>query len=254
MRRVVLSLQLVWVWVAPGIVAAGETAEDGAPAGFAQEAVDDGTLLPISLSVAPARRGVAVSGLLWSTNGDAAVLDAYAEARVWRTLAIDAGVAGVLGDPMRPRVGASYLFATERSLGVSLRGAVHYKTEGFSEPEGEIELGLTGARHLGATLVAVGMAYGQDPEGNERDAELMAATSSPLARSWSAGAFARGRVSLGEKIENGKTLDALVGVQTTVAFGRVAFTAQAGAEGVDLEADDGMRWGAVVGGGLALAF
>ena len=103
-----------------------------------------------------------------------------------------------------------------------------YKTEGFSEPEGELELMLAFGRRVGPLRALANVAYGQDPEGNERDGELALAVHVEPRRNVFAGVIARYRDALGSRGEAGVLRDGFGGATATLARGPLALTAQAG--------------------------
>jgi hypothetical protein len=150
------------------------------------------------------------------------------ESETWRP---SAGVAVALWRPASGQAG---------SLGQLL---VQYKAEGFSEPEGELELTLrSGYRWKRASLLAEG-SYGQDGEAAERDAELAADASLAFGRI-SLGVGARGRDGLGEKQER-VAWDLAFGPHLGVVVARGHFIAVTG--GWSLMAVDGATRSGVVG-------
>jgi hypothetical protein len=107
----------------------------------------------------------------------------YGAQGTWRP---EAGLALSLGDPRRDGLQGHLL--------------VQYRSEGFTEPEGEIELTLRGGLRAQRVSLFAEVSYGQDPEARERDAEV--ALDATIA--WgplSVGLGARGRDGLGEKVE-----------------------------------------------------
>jgi hypothetical protein len=76
---------------------------------------------------------------------------------------------------MRPSVAGRAQLLRQEKHGVDGSVTVFFKTEGFTETEGEIEtFASIGHRFPGLSLVG-DLVYGQDPEGNERDGEVHAA-------------------------------------------------------------------------------
>jgi hypothetical protein len=104
-------------------------------------------------------------------------------------------------DAWRPFVGVAVALLEAKPTGTSVDLLAQFKTEGFSEPEGEIELTVrAGHRFHRASLTFEG-SYGQDPEAAERDGEL-AADASFAAGRFSFGLGARARRDLGgSKVE-----------------------------------------------------
>lgn len=99
----------------------------------------------------------------------------------------------------RPGVGAAYQLLDPRSRALGLRASFQYKPEGFTEPEGELEGQLVAMRPLGGGAGRLLLAYGQDPEGNEADAELGASYVHHIAGAFVAGASARYRYGIAVK-------------------------------------------------------
>ena len=99
----------------------------------------------------------------------------------------------------RPGVGAAYQIFDPRTRPVGLRATFAYKPEGFTEPEGELEAQLVVVRPLGRGAVRAMIAYGQDPEGNEADAEGGASYVHHIGSGFVVGASARYRYGLAIK-------------------------------------------------------
>jgi hypothetical protein len=72
-------------------------------------------------------------------------------------------------DKPRPGIGAGLRWLDGDTTSTAY---LFYKTEGFTEPEGELEALLSFEHAFGAVRAGANVAYGQDPEGNERDGEL----------------------------------------------------------------------------------
>jgi hypothetical protein len=146
-------------------------------------------------------------------------LDVSAEARVWGPLRVVASVA--ISDEARPGAG----------IGVDVfeGGTVYlrYKAEGFSEPEGELEAMLAAGRQLDGVRLAGMLAYGQDPEGNERDGEAGASIQLGVTDTVYAGVGGRYRDALGSTKET-LARDALAGAVGTWRVGRIAVGALVG--------------------------
>jgi hypothetical protein len=124
-------------------------------------------------SVNPDRVGVWTEG--GYNGGDhRAEVDATVEAAVLPRASVFAtsqfGGEYVYSNP-RPSVGAAYQIVDPRNGPNGARVTVAYKPEGFTESEGEIESVLVLSRKIRSDTVRVRVAYGQDPEGRESDAE-----------------------------------------------------------------------------------
>jgi hypothetical protein len=119
-----------------------------------------------------------------------------------------------------------------------------YKAEGFSEPEGELEALASFGHTFGAVRAVANVAYGQDPEGNERDGELaLGAQLHPLA-SLFAGAVARYRDALGSRGELGVVRDVFAGASATYVVDRFGISALAGLSEIETSATASFEAGA----------
>jgi hypothetical protein len=118
---------------------------------------------------------------------------------------------------------------------VSSTAYLLYKTEGFTEPEGELEATLSFARHLGPVRAGLSVAYGQDPEGNERDGEVAAVAHVEPVHGVFAGVVGRYRDALGSRGEAGVIRDVIAGATGTFAIGRFAITGLAGIAGIQTQ-------------------
>jgi hypothetical protein len=135
---------------------------------------------------------------------------------------------------------------------------VFYKPEGLTEPEGEIEGIFTIGKHLGGTYALASLAYGQDPEGNERDGEVRLGAVRPVGGRTFLGMDGRVRFDLGSQaaklaLRKEATFDVLVGPSVTVLAGPVALLVHGGASAVRFQGTD-LRYGAFVLGGAGTAF
>ena len=99
-------------------------------------------------------------------------------------------------DAWRPSVGVAVALVRATPTGTSVDLLAQFKTEGFTEPEGEIELTVRASHRFHRASLTFEGSYGQDPEAAERDAEL-AADASLAAGRFSFGLGARARRDLG---------------------------------------------------------
>ena len=186
--------------IAAGTAQAREVDGDEASAGDTSDQAVNGSYSPfLHGPLAGAHVAVSVNG-----GWDAATGSARADASGWMPLY--GRVSMVLG----AHLGASETWRPSAGLAISLWDAgregsagqllLQYKAEGFSEPEGELELTLRSGYRSGIVSLFVEGSYGQDPEAHERDAEL-ATDASLVAGHFSLGVGARGRKGLGEKQE-----------------------------------------------------
>jgi hypothetical protein len=138
-------------------------------------------------------------------------------------------VGGALHEPgsiWRPYVGAKVMVLP------SLAVAAIYKAEGFSEPEGEIELRVAASRRLGAVQAILDGSYGQDVDGRDRDAEAAAALLLGLGDRVIASTQSRARFALGSPSELHGNWDLVADVGAACTFGRYAARAGAGLSAV----------------------
>lgn len=137
-------------------------------------------------------------------------------------------IGGAYAEPAgtwRPYAGARVSLTND----LAITGA--YRSQGFTEPEGEIELGLLAAHRFGATLVMANAVYGQDADARDRDAELGAAVASRLGPVI-ASSSSRARFSLGAMGELGAAWDAACDVGAALPLGRYAARAALGISAV----------------------
>ena len=167
-------------------------------------------------------------------------LDVLGEIHVWGPLELVLGV-NVSRDGAKPSGG----------LGVHVfqhaMAYLRYKAEGFEEPEGEIEATFAYGRPIGDIRLAGDVAYGQDPEGTERDAELGVSAQYEILDAWFAGLAGRYRDALGSMKEP-LVRDAVAGAASTWSYGRFALTGVVGVAMVELR-DTGRH----IGPGATLA-
>jgi hypothetical protein len=182
----------------------------------------------------------------WDTGADSALGGVEGTVRVWRRIHAIGGAQWTTrdGGTMRPVVGAS---ARLRYVGVSLL----YRPEGLTEPEGEIELGVAGARRHGRVTLVGNLTYGQDPEAREMDAEEAGAVVVALGdRVW-CGASERLRFALASPPPGEPTWDFIAGAEIVVDARVFALTGFTGV--IAREIDDRRERGvqAIVGVGRA---
>jgi hypothetical protein len=192
-----------------------------------QLAADAGFTPGIVRAAAGTESAFANAATGWSGAADKVQVDAYGEVRVYGPLRLVVQVADAFGDAAKPGVGAGMQLLREGTHGIDGAAYARYKTEGFSEPEGELELTFAMARHFGAVHGALDLSYGQDPEGNERDAEIATVGQVELSHGLFGGATARYRDALGSTKE-AIARDGFGGATGTYAIGPVALTAMAG--------------------------
>jgi hypothetical protein len=202
-------------------------------------------------------RGLIIGAGGYDTASSAPVFDSAAEAKLLRPLVLRVGV-DYSGDQrrMRPSVGARLQLLRQEAHGVDASLTSLFKTEGFDETEGEIETTFAIGRRFESVYALANAAYGQDPEGNERDAELRLAGYHGQGRLvW--GIEARGRSAIGQQHAMSSAteprLDATVWPLALVSFGSLAFFGEAGPSAVRFEGRP-MSWGVASVAGVASVF
>jgi hypothetical protein len=220
-----------------------------------RQSAGTGAFLPFTLSAAidkQAALGSAVGG--YDGGHKAGVFEAAAEARLFGPVALRGGaVYSSTGDRLRPSLGVRVQALRESRHGVDGALGLAYRPEGLTEMEGELEAVLSLGAHLGPTYLAGNLAYGQDPEGHERDGELRLAALHPIGARVLVGGDARVRFDLGSQAAKQEPrLDAVIGPVASLVTGPVALLVQAGASAVKLQ--EATTIGALVLGGVGASF
>lgn len=218
-----------------------------------------GAFLPLTLAPSvPAQTGQIASVAGYDGARGSAAMETHAELRVWGPLALRVGARvsdGTSG--ARPLVGARLQLLSRARHGVDGAVGVFYRPEGLTEPEGEIETVVSLGARRGAGSALLNLAYGQDPEGRERDGEVRAA----LLWHWgrlTTGLDGRWRFDLGSEraklaAAGEPTFDVAAGPVATVALGPLALSAHAGAS-VLRRVGGPVQTGVIALGGVGAAF
>jgi hypothetical protein len=185
------------------------------------------------------------------------LIESAAEVRIWGPVAVRAASTYSNDSArMRPSVGARVQVARQEAQGIDGSLSVFFKTEGFTETEGEIESFASLGRRLDKLYLLTNLVYGQDPEGNERDGEVRAAAYRTAGR-WVFGLDSRVRFAIGAQHGRAATsearLDLAGGPVVTVTAGPLAVFAEAGPSAAKLAAS-GTRVGATALAGIGAAF
>jgi hypothetical protein len=225
-----------------------------------QQASLAGGFLPLSLAPSVGQSAALSSGTAgYDSAKGAPSFESFAEARVFGPFALRVGTR--LNDGNRelaPFVGGRVQLLTQARHGVDGALAAFYKTEGFTETEGEVEVLASVGGRIGSVLLIGNLAYGQDAEGRERDGELRAASLVRVAPKLQLGVDARARFDLGSMrarlvASQEPTYDLDAGPLLVFAVGPLALSAQVGAS-VVRRLDRMAELGAVALGGLGTAF
>jgi hypothetical protein len=185
------------------------------------------------------------------------LVDAAVEVAIWGPFALRAQ-ATYSNDTarMRPSIAGRVQLLRQERHGVDGALTVFFKTEGFTETEGEIEtFASLGHRFEQVSLIG-NLVYGQDPEGNERDGEIRVAAFHQ--HKWLFyGLDSRVRFAVGTQHGRAATtepvLDFLGGPVVMAATGPVAVFAQAGPSAFEL-AGSPSRLGVAAFAGLGAAY
>jgi hypothetical protein len=220
------------------LVSAAAWAEDEggaapAPASPALTAAAEGAYLPQTLAARVGEvRAFAFASGGYDSSRRGPLLDSAVEATIWGPVAVRAQTTYSGGtDRMRPSVGARVQLLRQNAHGVDGALTVFYKTEGFTETEGEVETFASIGRRFG-TFHAIGnLVYGQDPDGNERDGELRAAVFRQMG-ALVLGIDCRARAAIGTQRGRAATsepkFDVAGGPVATLAMGPLALFVEAG--------------------------
>lgn len=243
--------------------AAAVAQEDGRPEGTGTPVADaavEGSYVSLLLPASTARQG-AVARVLggYDSTSEKGVFDSEVRVRLFGPVTLRGGVAYSPGtETFRPRVGAAVQFLSQGKQGLDGTVGLSYKAEGFTEPEGEIEAEVAIGRRFGRVNTVLNLAYGQDPEGNERDGELRLAALTNIGAAMHAGVAGHLRVDLGPERaagveEEGGEYDIVIGPLAGYQIDRFVLTAQAGLS--VLKPHDGSTLtGALVVAGVGAAF
>jgi hypothetical protein len=248
-RSIVVALLLLPAWVARS-QADELDAPIEQPIAARAAANDDGFTPGLARSSAHGR-GIIAGVVSYSGASDKTTVDLDGEVQVYGPFRLVLRVDNVF-DTARPGIGAAMQWLDERKHGVSSSVYLSYKAEGFTEPEGEIEALVSFGKQLGAVHGTLNLAYGQDPEGNERDGEAAIGLHVEPMRGLFTGVIGRYRDALGSNGDKatGILRDALGGASATYVIGRFGVTATAGVAGVETTTSGSMEMG--VAGGLSV--
>jgi hypothetical protein len=218
-----------------------------------------GQFLPLTYAATDGETAAVACGYAGYDGALGAVMESHAEVRLWGPIALRG--AAELGDTsrrVRPSIGARVQLLSEARHGVDGAISVTYRAEGFTEAEGEIETLVALGRRVGGTTLIANLAYGQDPDGNERDGEVRAAAFRRVSRRLHLGVDGRWRFDLGSSVDklrasNEPTTDLDAGPVAMLTLGPLALTAETGASLVRRIGGD-TKLGVVALGGLGTSF
>ena len=242
MRLAVLSCAVAAAW--PSVSRADDVDEDGEATIAARTPATNDAFTPGLTRSAAQGRGIATGVASYNGVSKKTTVDLNGEVQVFGPVRLVLRVDNVF-DKARPGIGAAVQWLDERKHGVSSSAYFSYKAEGFTEPEGELEGLLSFGKQFGPVHGTLNLAYGQDPEGNERDGEAALGLHIEPLRGLFTGVVGRYRDALGSKGDKatGIVRDALGGVTATYVVGRFGVTGTAGFAGIKT-ADSAMQTGA----------
>jgi len=221
-------------------------------------AASDGAFLPETLS---ARLGSVPVFAFGSGGYDSSrggpLIDSAVEVEIWGPFAIRAQTTYSNDtDRMRPSIAGRVQLLRQEKHGIDGALTVFFKTEGFTETEGEIETFASVGRRFEQVSVIGNLVYGQDPEGNERDGEVHAAAFHQSGRVL-VGLDSRVRFAIGTQHGHAATtepkFDLMGGPVATIAAGPIAVFAEVGPSAFQL-ADNPTKVGVAALGGLGAAY
>jgi hypothetical protein len=224
------------------------------PAAVTQTLAGDGAYSPLLYGPSPSGRGFAQVSAGYNTVTEQESLDVVAHVRVFDRFSVIARVENITGEEPRPGIGGSVHLLDEVRHGIEATGFLLYKAEGFSEPEGELEALASFGRTFGAVRAVANVAYGQDPEGNERDGELALGAQLHPIEPLFVGVVARYRDALGSRGELGVIRDVFAGASATYVLDRFGVSALAGLSEIETSATDSFEAGAAASLTVGAAF
>lgn len=231
---------LIFTCVAPLLwtsAARAETVEDETrPVMTARGSANADGLTPGLTGAVMQDRGIVTSTLTYNGASKDTTLDFHGELTVWGPFRLVLRVDNTT-DKARPGIGGAAQFLDETKHGVAASAYFTYKAEGFTEGEGELEALVAFGKQLGPLHGTLNLAYGQDPEGNERDGELSLASHVEVIDGLFTGVTMRYRDGLGSTKE-AVARDGFGGTSTTLAFDRFAVTAMVGVAMVESQEAD----------------
>ena len=225
---------------------------------LATDGASAGAMSPLLMSASLGDQRALVMGAGgYDSSRRGAIMDSAVDARVWGPIALRLGVTySEATKRMRPSAGARAQLLQQRVQGVDASITSVFKTEGFDELEGEIETTFAIGRRFEHFYLLGNIAYGQDPEGNERDGELRTGLFYQRGHGV-VGLEVRARAAIGpQRVPNAAVepkFDAVGGPIAMYSVSSFAFFAEAGPAVVQLPGSD-LRWGVASLGGVGSVF
>jgi hypothetical protein len=228
------------------------------PATSPHEAIGVGAMSPLLLHAAMgSERGLVLGFGGYDTSRRTTLFNTAVEVRVWGPIALRAGVTySPDSRSMRPSVGARVQLLRQAAQGVDGTLSTLYKAEGFTESEGEIETTFAVGRKVSGLYLLGNFAYGQDPDGNERDGELRVSCIRPQGRTaWGLEARARSAIGPQRGRNSGPEprFDMVAGPTAMISLSSVILFAEIGPSAVQFQGTS-VQWGLASLGGIGSVF
>jgi len=235
---------------------------DEAPSHWnAGAAAQQGMLLPALIAPGSARDSAAVTQFVagYDSARESAVMSAVGDVAVLGPVDLRFGLTytpEVAEGEVQPHFGLRLRFLDQAHHGVDAAALVLYRMERFTEDEGLIQGVFALGRRFGPLGIFANLAYGQDPEGDDREGEAslaaLYAVSSPL----QVGLESHLRVDLfsddpNRELRGDPTFELTAGPTAHYSIGPVALLAQAGVSAVEI---DHVRVGVIALGGVGGAY
>jgi hypothetical protein len=238
-------LSLMAMAAGSSIARADEVDGEGEVPVAARASAEDDAFTPGLTRSSAQGRGITTGVVSWNGASKKTTVDLNGEVQVLGPIRLVLRVDNVF-DKARPGIGAAVQWLDERKHGVSSSAYFSYKAEGFTEPEGELEGLLSFGKRFGAVHGTLNLAYGQDPEGNERDGEAALGLHIEPILGLFTGVIGRYRDALGSNGDKGTGVlrDALGGVSATYVVGSFGVTGTAGIAGIKTTTSGSMQTGA----------
>ncbi|HET9623235.1 MAG TPA: hypothetical protein VFP84_17800 [Kofleriaceae bacterium] len=222
--------------LAAGGVARAETDETGAEIIAARGPANEDSFTPGLTHAAAAGRGIITATTQFTDPlpKDKTTLDLNAEIQLLGPLRLVLRVDQIFGNKAQPGIGAAVQFLSQAHFGVDASAYFSYKSEGFTEAEGELEGLVAFGRQMGAVHGTLNLAYGQDVDNRERDGEVALGLHVEPLPGLFTGVIGRFRDALGSNGDKGTGIvrDALAGLTATYVVGRFGLTGTVGYAGV----------------------
>jgi hypothetical protein len=170
------------LWLGGGSLASAQSLQpsdrDADPAGAAASA-EQAMFLPTLIAPAGDRASPGVAFLYGGYDGstESAVTKLIGDAKIVGPLDVRVGLTYTPNQPppeaeAQPQFGARLRLLEQSAHGLDLATLLLYRMERFTDDEGLVQAVVAGGRHWGRTGLFANVAYGQDPEGDDREAEF----------------------------------------------------------------------------------